>query len=200
MRGRGWEEGEVKKSKCCPDELDHWKASKVQIIAPSEAKQHSQACWFLQLWICGSGVEAYLEGYYDTWLRKARDGHRPFLAVALAFTHQVCDTSSNTVGALYLTPPKDPVHPVHLYTYSTTVLHLSQKCYFVLYSAKEKPLAIAQWCFKLYVWTYFHSSSNNPEVVKKLDFCDLQTQNFWFSSNITRRCWGNAQINTLVLQ
>jgi len=30
-------------------------------------------------------------GYYDTWLRKARDVQRPFLAVALAFSQQVVE-------------------------------------------------------------------------------------------------------------
>jgi len=30
-------------------------------------------------------------GYYDTWLRKARNGQRPFLAVALAFSQQVVE-------------------------------------------------------------------------------------------------------------
>ena len=39
-------------------------------------------------------VLRYLPGYYDTWLRKARDAQRPFYAVALAFSQQV--TSSLT--------------------------------------------------------------------------------------------------------
>ena len=38
-------------------------------------------------------VDPYLQGYYDTWLRKARNGQRPFLAVALAFSQQVTPTS-----------------------------------------------------------------------------------------------------------